>query len=109
MAQQYIGKAMGRMEGMDKATGRAMYAGDFYEDGMLELALARAEISHGKIVSLDCSRVPSDVQVFTAKDLAENIVEDVIEDMPVLAEDRVRYLGEPIAILAADTADRGSI
>ena len=106
MAQQYIGKAMGRMEGMDKATGRAMYAGDFYEDGMLELALARSEISHGKIVKLDCSRVPSDVQVFTAKDLAENIVEDVIEDMPVLAEDRVRYLGEPIAILAADTREK---
>lgn len=106
MAQQYVGRALGRMEGLDKATGRAMYAGDFYEEGMLELALARASISHGRILSVDCSAVPGDVLVFTADSLAENIVEDVIEDMPVLAKDRVRYLGEPIVILAADTRER---
>ena len=83
---------MGRREGMDKATGRAMYAGDFHKEGMLELALVRSKVCHGRIKKLDLSGLPEDVLTFTAKDLAENVVEDVIEDMPVLAETCVRFL-----------------
>lgn len=106
MAENYVGRGLGRSEGMDKATGRAMFAGDYREEGMLELALVRSPVSHGVIEELDFSALPGDVLVFTAKDLAANVVEDVIEDQPVFAENRVRFLGEPVAVVAADTRER---
>lgn len=106
MAEHYVGLGLGRSEGMDKASGRAMYAGDYREEGMLELALVRSPVSHGILEELDFSELPKDVLVFTAKDLAVNVVEDVIEDQPVLADRHVRFKGEPVAIVAADTRAR---
>ena len=103
---RYVGERRGRLEGMDKATGRAMYAGDYRADNMLELALVRSTISHGIIRSIDFSNVPEDVLVFTGKDCAENVVADIFCDTPVLAYDRIRYQGEPIAIIAADTREK---
>lgn len=106
MAENYVGRSLGRSEGMDKATGRAMYAGDYREEGMLELALVRSPVSHGIVERLDFSALPEDVLVFTAGDLAANVVEDVIEDQPALADKRVRFKGEPVAIVAADTRQK---
>ena len=103
---RYVGERRGRLEGMDKATGRAKYAGDYTAENMLELALVRADISHGTIRSVDFSEVPEDVLVFTGKDCADNVVADIFCDTPVLAEDRIRFHGEPIAIIAADTREK---
>ena len=103
---RYVGERRGRLEGMDKATGRAKYAGDYSAENMLELALVRADISHGTIRSIDFSAVPEDVLVFTGKDCADNVVADIFCDTPVLAEDRIRFHGEPIAIIAAETREK---
>ena len=102
---RYVGKKCGRVEGMEKATGRAKYAGDYHAENMLELALVRSTISHGTIRSIDFSNLPEDVMVFTGKDCADNVVADIFCDTPVLAEDRIRFHGEPIAIIAADTRE----
>ena len=104
--RQYVGEKRGRLEGMDKATGRALYAGDYRMENMLELALVRSEISHGSVHTLDVSTLPEDVLVFTGKDFAENVVADIFCDTPVLAYDRIRFRGEPIAIIAADTREK---
>ena len=104
--RQYVGEKRGRLEGMDKATGRALYAGDYRMENMLELALVRSEISHGSVRTLDVSALPEDVLVFTGKDFAENVVADIFCDTPVLAYDRIRFRGEPIAIIAADTWEK---
>lgn len=48
--RQCVGEKRGRLEGMEKATGRALYAGDYRMENMLELALVRFEISHDKKV-----------------------------------------------------------
>ena len=104
--RQYVGEKRGRLEGMDKATGRALYAGDYRMENMLELALVRSEISHGSVRTLDISALPEDVLVFTGKDFAENVVADIFCDTPVLAYDRIRFRGEPIAIIAADTREK---
>ena len=104
--RQYVGEKRGRLEGMDKATGRALYAGDYRMENMLELALVRSEISHGSVRTLDVSALPEDVLVFTGKDFAENVVADIFCDTPVLAYDRIRFRGEPIAIIAADTREK---
>jgi len=97
----YVGKRLGRLEGPWKASGKAMYAGDYNAPDMLHLVLVRARIAHGNIKKIDISKVSSDVYIFTADDLKENIIEDIVEDQPVLAKDRVRFLGEPVAIVAA--------
>ena len=104
--RQYVGEKRGRLEGMDKATGRALYAGDYRMENMLELALVRSEISHGSVHTLDVSALPEDVLIFTGKDFAENVVADIFCDTPVLAYDRIRFRGEPIAIIAADTREK---
>ena len=104
--RQYVGEKRGRLKGMDKATGRALYAGDYRMENMLELALVRSEISHGSVHTLDVSALPEDVLVFTGKDFAENVVADIFCDTPVLAYDRIRFRGEPIAIIAADTREK---
>jgi CO/xanthine dehydrogenase Mo-binding subunit len=75
-------------------------------ENMLELALVRSEISHGSVRTLDVSALPEDVLVFTGKDFAENVVADIFCDTPVLAYDRIRFRGEPIAIIAADTREK---
>ena len=104
--KQYVGEKLGRIEGLDKATGRALYAGDFSMDNMLELAIVRSDIAHGTIRSIDFSALPEDVMVFTGKDFAENVVADIFFDTPVLADDKVLFRGQPIAIIAADTRER---
>ena len=72
--KQYVGEKRGRIEGLDKATGRAKYAGDFRMENMLELALVRSTIAHGTIRNIDFSDLPEDVMVFTGKDCAEKSV-----------------------------------
>ncbi|MDO4977642.1 MAG: xanthine dehydrogenase family protein molybdopterin-binding subunit [Eubacteriales bacterium] len=99
----YIGKSKGRLEGLEKARGRARYAADYSAKNMLYVKLLRSPHAHAKILNIDLSMVPDDVHVFTAKDLVINNVQDILEDQPLLAEEKVRFLGEPIAILAADS------
>ena len=98
-----IGKRIGRIDGPEKVSGTAKYAGDYTLPNTLHLAIVRSTEPHAFITGLDFSELPSDILYFTAKDLNENIIEDVIEDQPVLAYDKVRFYGEPIAVVAADS------
>ena len=96
MKERYVGKGIGRTEGMAKAEGKAMYAGDYYEENMLHVAVVRSPIAHGIVKCIDSSALPEDVYFFTADDLAENVVDDIIQEMPVLANTHVRYHKEPV-------------
>jgi len=103
---EYVGRGMGRCEGLEKAEGKAKYAADFYEDGMLTAALVRSTIPHGYIKNMDFSLLPEDILYFTGSDFAENIIEDVINDQPVLADKKVRFMGEPVAIIAGENREK---
>jgi CO/xanthine dehydrogenase Mo-binding subunit len=103
MAEAQVGRRAGRLEGFEKATGRAKYAADYFMPGMLYVSLVRAAIPHGELISIDTSRAPPGVFIFTAQDIPVNFIEDVITDQPVLVQDRIRFLGEPVAIAAAET------
>ena len=98
---KYVGKSRGRLEGMEKATGRARYAADYGEEGMLHVKLLRSTYAHAAIRAIDLPDLPSGSYIYTWKDLVINNVQDILEDQPLLAEDKVRFLGEPIAIVAA--------
>lgn len=103
--KNYAGTGRGRVEGVDKATGRAKYAADYYEENMLHIALVRSSYAHARILSVDTSQVPHPEWVWTCKDIVKNNVQDILPDQPLLAEDKVRFMGEPVAVVAAETPE----
>ena len=99
-----IGKATDRHDAADKVTGRVVYAGDIYLPGMLHGAALRSCHPHARILRLDLSAalaLPGVKAVLTAADLPRKLVGERAQDLPVLAMDRVRYVGEKVAVVAA--------
>lgn len=104
-----VGKGVPRLDGEAKVKGQARYVDDLSFPGMLYGKAIRSERPHAQIRHLDLSRVlahPKVVCVVTAADIpGRNCVPIIYEDMPLLAEEEVRYVGEPIALLAAETPE----
>jgi carbon-monoxide dehydrogenase large subunit len=97
-----------RIEGRDKVTGSAHYAADIRLPGMLWAAHARSPIAHGRIVSVDTSAalaVPGVQRILTGADVRPSRIGRRLQDWPVLAWDRVRFIGDRVAVVAADSAD----
>lgn len=102
--EKYVGKNLIKPDVVKKALGQAKYAGDIVMDNMLHLALVRSEYAHAEVTDIDTSALPEGVTVFTADDLAENLIVDIITDEPVFAQ-KVLFKGEPVAMVAAETRD----
>ena len=84
------------------------YTADHYRPGTLWVKVLRSPYAHARIVNIDISRAKnlSGVKaIVTAADLDPQLIGAVLKDMPVLAQDRVRYVGEDIAAVAAVDAD----
>ena len=101
-----IGSSLERTDGPEKARGTAKYTGDYREPGMLRVALARAEAAHALIRSIEIPDLPDGVFCYTAEDLPCNLIPSVKNDQPVLAREKVRYAGEPFAVVAAETREQ---
>ena len=105
METQHVGKAVPRLDAIDKVTGRAVYGADVELPGMLYGATLRSPLAHARITDIDISgakKSPGVRAVVTGKDLPF-LFGAMIKDQPFLAMDRVRYVGEPVAAVAADT------
>ena len=101
-----IGQSVVRGEGPDKVTGRSIYAADVALPGMLWGKVLRSPFPHARIVSIDTTAaktVPGVRAVITAADLPGSLVGRRLRDMPVLAHDVVRFVGEKVAAVAAET------
>ena len=102
-----IGHSYPRSDAVDKVTGMAKFADDYVFPGMLCGATLRAEHPHARIVSIDMekARALEGVHaVLTHEDVpGRNRHGLVFPDWPVLCDDKVRYLGDAVAIVAADT------
>ncbi|HXM81344.1 MAG TPA: xanthine dehydrogenase family protein molybdopterin-binding subunit [Burkholderiales bacterium] len=105
-----VGRSLPRLESWMKVTGRAEYVHNLRLPGMLYGRIFRSSIAHGRIKRIDVAAaqaVGGVHRVVTAADLKE-IVPDpyygpAFHDQPVLALDKVRHVGEPVAVvLAAD-------
>ncbi len=97
-----------RVEGAFKVTGRARYAADYQPPGTLIARYLKSPVPHARIVSIDASAaraVPGVHAVLTGLDLGPRRYGKVLYDCPVLAYDRVRYVGERVAAVAAETAE----
>ena len=103
-----IGQSVVRGEGPDKVTGRTIYAADVSLPGMLWGKVLRSPFPHARIVSIDTTEakaVPGVHAVITAADLPESLVGRRLRDMPVLAREVVRFVGEKVAAVAAETEE----
>jgi 4-hydroxybenzoyl-CoA reductase subunit alpha len=99
-----------RVDAVDKVTGRAHYIADITRPRMLHAALLQSPVAHGVLKKVDTSKaaaLPGVVKVITADDAGDIRygVSPARYDETMFAVDRVRYLGEEIAAVAAEDPD----
>lgn len=102
-----IGKSEPKFEGRHKVTGKAVYTADRALPGIAWGKTLRSPLPHARIVKIDTSRaraLPGVLAVVTASEVSEKLFGRQLRDMPVLARDRVRFVGEKVAAVAAETA-----
>src|SRR5438445_9682464 len=105
-----IGRSLPRLEARDKVTGRAEYTHTMRLPGMLHGKIFRSTVAHGRIKSIDTAaakKIAGVYRVVTAADIGKVIPNPyygpAFHDQPILAIDKVRFVGEPVAVvLAAD-------
>jgi CO/xanthine dehydrogenase Mo-binding subunit len=103
-----VGSSAMRLDAADKVTGTFVYGHDVSMPGQLVARLRRSDVPHARLLSVDVTEarsIPGVRAVLTAGDLGDLRGSRFVRDEPVLASDRVRYLGEPIAAVAADTVE----
>lgn len=103
-----VGTDVPRIEGRSKVTGVACYTVDVSLPGMLCARVVRSQVPHATLKRIDTSAaraVPGVHGVVTGADLGGLRTGASVRDMPVLAIDRVRFVGEPIAVVAAESAE----
>lgn len=103
-----VGRDVPRIEGRDKVTGTTRYAVDIQLPGMLWARILRSQVPHARLARIDVTAaraLPGVHAVITGRDIGARRMGVAIHDMPLLAVDRVRYAGEPIAAVAAESAE----
>ncbi len=110
-----IGRPIARVEGRDKVTGEARYYADVTLPNLLWAKNVLSRLPHARIVSIDTSaalRVPGVRAVLTAADIPFKRIGRRLKDFPILARDRVLYVGERVAVVAAEdreAAEEGAL
>ena len=114
MGDRLIERPLGRREDLRLITGRGSFVADLIPDGCLHSAFARSHLAHGEIVDIDTQAAAESGGVrgvFTAAELTLNEIPSTTGPgpqadgmaRPPLATSRVRYVGEPVAVVVADT------
>ena len=102
-----IGESIIRIDGIAKASGRTVFADDMVLEGMLYTKVLRSERPHAEILGVDIAaagRTEGVVKILLARDVpGENRYGPIKKDQPVLAGDRVRYMGDAIAAVFAES------
>src|ERR1700688_83455 len=117
MRTAFVGQPIERLEDFRFVRGRGQYVDDLARNGMLHAAILRSAVAHGRIRGIDVSRahnVPGVHTVIIAADLGNPVplVSMRLQPMPefeafgqpVMAHDKVRYVGEALAMVLADSA-----
>jgi len=104
-----VGRSLARLEARAKVSGRAEYTHTMRLPGMLICKLFRSTVPHGRIKSIDMSAardVPGVFAVYTGEDV-KTVIPDpyygpAFHDQPILALNKVHYVGEPVAAVLAE-------
>jgi CO/xanthine dehydrogenase Mo-binding subunit len=107
---RYVGKSVPRGDVLHKVRGKAGYAANYSMPGMLHGRFLRSRYPHARIRNIDLDaarRAPGVVCILSAGDLPEDrqLVGPLVQDTPIFAKEVVRYVGEPIAVVAAETLE----
>jgi carbon-monoxide dehydrogenase large subunit len=110
-----IGAAIERFEDLRFLRGKGQYVADLLMPDMLQAVIVRSAVAHGRLRSIDVSAaksMPGVIAVLTAADLGDAVPRIPIRldsqasykpfEQPVIAADKVRYVGEPIAVVIAE-------
>ena len=109
MSYQVVGKSSPRVDNIGKVTGDARYTSDVLLPGTLWAKTLRSPYSHARIVRIDTSRAekaPGVRAVLTGNDVRGILYGRRYRDISVLAQDKVRFMGERVAAVAADTLEQ---
>ena len=104
---KYVGKSEKRVDGVKKVTGYVRYTDDLKLSGMLYARIKKSPYPHAKILKIDTSKaekLPGVKVVITGKDVPIR-VGLYLEDKTFLAIDKVRFIGEPVAAVAAESEE----
>jgi carbon-monoxide dehydrogenase large subunit len=120
MKNAFIGSAIERREDLRFLRGRGEYVDDLCPEGLLYAVILRSSVAHGRIVSIDTSealRISGVHAVITAKDMPggppivpmrlQPLPEFKPFEQPVIADGKVRYVGEPVAVVIAESVAVG--
>jgi len=100
-----VGKPVPRVEGAGKVSGRAEYTADVDLPGMVWAKNVRSPHPHARIISIDFSKalqLPGVLATLTAKDFPNIPTGRNIKDVPLLCDDVVRFIGDKVAVVAAE-------
>ncbi len=106
--RQQINKSKKRVDARAKVTGKAKFGADLKFHNMLYGKVVRSNYPHARIKSINTDEAeahPEVAVVMTAEDIPHNLFGVIIENQQVLAEDRVLYIGDGVAMLAADSRE----
>ena len=105
-----MGVSHPRPSAMAKACGTARFTADYKIAGAAEMAVVRSEVQSAAIKAIDYSAaaaMPGVLGVMTAADIqGTNTLKYMVADRPVLCSDRVRQIGDPLVIVAAETREQ---
>ena len=107
MTMRVVGKRTPRIEGPGKVSGHLHFAADLAPEGCLWGKVLRSPHAHARIVRIDTAaaeRVPGVHTVLTGAQ-HPHWIGRIMRDLPVLAVDKVRFIGERVAAVAAESAD----
>lgn len=108
MGYSVIGRSLPRVDGVAKATGEAKYTGDLVLPRMLFGKVLRSPLPHARVLNVDTSRaerLPGVKGVITGKDTGSIEYGNVLPDECALAVDKVRFIGDAVAAVAAVDED----
>jgi CO/xanthine dehydrogenase Mo-binding subunit len=104
MSFSVVGKSFPRKNALLQVTGKSVYGEDVYRPGMLYAKILRSGHAHAKIAMIDTSKaevLPGVKAIVTFSDIPHNRYGFTHQDQPVLADDKVRHLGDAVAAVAA--------
>ena len=108
MTTRVIGASLPRLDALGKVTGMTRYPADLVRPGMLHLQVVFAHRPHARIMAIDTSaalQAPGVVAVLTAHDVPYNAYGLIDADQPVLCGDVVRFEGDKVALVAAESKE----
>jgi len=111
MEFKHVNKSEKRVDVYEKVTGKAEYGADMRFPDMLYGKVLRTEYPYAKIKNIDTSKAekqPGVVAVITAEDIPNNEFGVIIENQQVLAKEKALYIGDGIAVVAAESAKQAA-